>query len=152
VSPFERAIELTRHQLPAAFTVGGGLPYADGATPRALVPEPGEDVVAGRVPADETTIPTGTEDIGDFEDTFKELGFETIALYVSFHCPAPGGLWGIFYFDHRVRQFAEVVRREFQLKPDEAARLAIRIVRAHEYFPLRCICAVSRVDSAEAAV
>jgi hypothetical protein len=55
----------------------------------------------------------------------------------TFHKPTPDGLWGIFYFDHRVRQFAEIVRREFHLKHVEAARLAIDIVRAHELFHFR---------------
>lgn len=137
MSAFDKAIELAKRQLPAAFTVGGGLPYSDGGSPRAVVPEPGEGALANAVPLVETAIPTGTEDVRDFEDSFKELGFEAIAFYLSFHRPTPQGLWGIFYFDHRVRQFAEMVRREFQLKADEAARLATRIVRAHEQFHFR---------------
>jgi len=137
VSAFDRAIQLAKGQLPAAFTVGGGLPYSDGEAPRAIVPESDEGLLADRVVAIETINPTGTEDIEDFEDAVKEIGFEAIAFYISFHRPTPQGQWGIFYFDHRVRQFAEVVRREFQLKPDEAARQAFNIVRAHERFHFR---------------
>ncbi len=114
MSAFARALELAKRQLPAAFTVGGGLPYSDGETPRAIVPEPDEGLLADRVLDIEATIPNGTEDVGDFEDAVKEIGFEAIAFYISFHRPTPQGLWGIFYFEHRVRQFAEVVRREFQ--------------------------------------
>jgi len=131
--PFDTAIQLGKGQLPAAFTVGGDLPYSDGPL-RPVALGRGEGLVNGRVLADEATIPTPAEDTGDFENTFKELGFEAIAFYKSFHRPTPQGRWGIFYFDHRVRQFAEVVRRELGLKHDEAARLAIRIVRAHEQF------------------
>lgn len=137
MSAFERAIELAKHQLPAAFAVGSSLPYSDGAAPRTVLPQGGEGLVAGNVPADEATIPTGTEDIPDFEGAFNELGFEAIAFYRSFHCPTPEGWWGIFYFDHRVRQFAELVRSEFHITPNEAARLALRIVRAHEHFHFR---------------
>jgi hypothetical protein len=133
VSAFDKTIELAKRQLPAAFTVGGGLPYPA----RAVVPKRVKGALANPVALVETAIPTGAEDVRDFEDTFKELGFEAIAFYVSFHRPTPQGLWGIFYFDHRIRQFAEVIRREFQLQPDDAAHLAARIVRAHEQFHFR---------------
>jgi hypothetical protein len=94
VSAFERAIELAKRQLPAAFTVGGGLPHSDGGDPRAVMPERNEGALANAVPLLETAIPKGDEDVGDFEGSFKELGIEAIAFYVSFHCPTPSGLWG----------------------------------------------------------
>jgi hypothetical protein len=136
MSAFDKVIQGSKPQLPSAFTAGGDLPYSNGEAPRAVVPEPSETIVTGRVPADETTIPNGTEDVEDFGNAFKELGFEAIAFYISFHRPTARG-WGIFYFEHRMRQFAEVVRRELLLKPEEAARLALRIVRAHEQFHFR---------------
>jgi len=132
MAAFDGAIELAKRQLPGAFTIGGSLPYSGAGDPRRLPLEEGAFANAiGSV------IPSGTEDLRDWESSYRELGFEAMAFYVSFHRPMPDGLWGIFYFDHRVRQFAEKVRREFHLKDVEAARLAIGILRAHELFHFR---------------
>lgn len=141
MAAFDRTVELAKRQLPRAFTIGGGLPYSGGGDPRRL-PERLDNLEEGAFAnAVGSTIPAGTEDVrnleGSFTESFGELGFEAIAFYVSFHKPTPDALWGIFYFDHRVRQFAEIVRREFHLKHVEAARLAIGIVRAHELFHFR---------------
>jgi hypothetical protein len=137
MAAFDESIELAKRQLPGAFTIGGSLPYSGGGDPRRL-PLGLDDLEEGAFAnAIGSVIPSGTEDVRNFEHSFKELGFEAIAFYVSFHKPMPDGLWGIVYFDHRVRQFAEIVRREFDLKPDEAARLAFDIVRAHELFHFR---------------
>jgi hypothetical protein len=99
VSAFDKTIELAKRQLSAAFTVGGGLPYSDGGAPQVVVPDRVEGALANAVALVETAIPTGVEDVRDFEDPFKERGFEAIAFYVSFHRPTPQGLWGIFCFD-----------------------------------------------------
>jgi hypothetical protein len=141
MAAFDRTVELAKRQLPRAFTIGGGLPYSGGVDPRRL-PERLDNLEEGAFAnAVGSTIPAGTEDVrnleGSFTESFGELGSEAIAFYVSFHKPTPDGLWGIFYFDHRVRQFAEIVRHEFHLKHVEAARLAIGIVRAHELFHFR---------------
>jgi hypothetical protein len=140
VSAFDKAIEGARQQIPAAFDIGGDLPYSDGRNPRPIQAEKGEDLVAGRAAVIETTIPAGMEDTRDFESAFKEAGFEAIAFYISFHRPTVQGQWGIFYFDHRLRQFAEIVKRELpdlKLNPVGAARLAFKIVRSHEQFHFR---------------
>jgi hypothetical protein len=124
MAAFDRTVELAKRQLPRAFTIGGGLPYSGGGDPRRL-PERLDNLEEGAFAnAVGSTIPAGTEEAGtedvrnlegSFTESFGELGFEAIAFYVSFHKPTPDGLWGIFYFDHRVRQFTEIVRREFHL-------------------------------------
>ena len=130
---FETAVALAKRQLPHAFTKAGSLPFNGGL---ANIRSGGR--VERAVGLAEELIPTGRENLLDFDEQHKELGFDAIAFYVSFHRPTLNGEWGIFYWDNRIREFAENLRRHLRIANAKvAAQLGMDVVRNHELFHYR---------------
>ena len=133
---FEQATTQAKQRLPKAFAVGGPLPFSSEV--RLLPTKYPRRPNAVGLEVDDDLLPTGEENVNDFEEANRELGFDAIAFYRSFHRPTPAGQWGIFYWDHRVRQFAEEIRRK--LCPTDrknALSLTMEILRRHELFHFR---------------
>jgi hypothetical protein len=140
---FTRAVDLERQQIPNAFAIGGPLPYSNSLEPaptgyRMGTPRADEALDVARTAVMENLLPVGGESMGDLETAIKELGFQAIAFYVSFHRPTEDGHWGIFYWDHRVRQLAAKIRGELRgFDAAQASTLALEILRRHEAFHFR---------------
>ena len=89
----ENAINLAKEQLPGAFSVGSSLPLSIEAVDFEGMVGLELDNLLGM---DETTLLGRNDNLGDLEEGNRELGFDALAFYISFHKPAADNLWGIF--------------------------------------------------------
>lgn len=77
------------------------------------------------------------EKLEELERELGEGGFETLALYLSFHQPLLNGQWGIFLLGEPMWRLREKIRRDFSTSPTEADILSQELVLSHEIYHFR---------------
>lgn len=81
--------------------------------------------------------PQDLEDAEELEASQRELGFEVLAFYSSFHYAPALKKWGIFYYAEGIRRLTVQLMRRAGLNRPEAERIAWAVLRAHERYHFR---------------
>jgi len=77
------------------------------------------------------------EDLAELEIELMEGGFETLALYLSFHRPLSSGQWGIFLIGEPMWRLREKIRHDLDTSQTEANILSQELVLSHEIYHFR---------------
>lgn len=134
----EELIEAARDQLPEAFSLTERPPWPEEAREVVvykLLPLPKDIGMEIPSPFGEETAETG--ELEELEEELREGGFETLALYLSFHQRLLGGQWGIFLLGEPMWRLREKICRDFNISRTEADILAQELVLSHEIYHFR---------------
>ena len=138
MNQLEDLIKAAREQLPEAFSVTERPAWPEKESevvPYALIPLPREVEIEIPSPfGEETAEPRELEEL---EGELREGGFETLALYLSFHQPLLNDRWGIFLLGEPIWRLREKIRRDFNTSRTEADILAQNLVLSHEFYHFR---------------
>jgi|GEM_PF-1957304 len=77
------------------------------------------------------------EHVAEAEAANREGGLDVFAFYVSFHKPALGSRWGIFYYAEGIRRLTLLLMCKTNLSWHEAEAVAQKLLRTHERFHFR---------------
>jgi len=77
------------------------------------------------------------EHVAEAEAANHEDGLDVFALYMSFHQPATGGRWGIFYRAEGIRRLTLLLMCKAGLAWHEAETVVWKLLRTHERFHFR---------------
>jgi hypothetical protein len=131
VEPFERAINESRRQLPAAFDLTEAPPWPSGA--RIDLYRLAESGYPGAAGADGPPVDRSFEDV-EILACIRELGFEALGVYISFHWPLKDERWGIFLYRNTMRALSRRIEQDLKIADSLAAKLVEQLVFRHEMF------------------
>jgi len=133
-----KLIDSAKNQLPQAFSVTQRSPWPEEVNEVVgykFLPLPGD--MYREIPSPFGDEPLKTEEVQELETELREEGFETLALYLSFHQRLLNGQWGIFLLGEPMWRLREKIRRDLNTSLIEADILSQELVLSHEIYHFR---------------